>query len=221
MTNSAISIDGYYPIYEKEREEGLNKVLSILSERKEKIFRLKFFEGKKYKEIGIECNVSGSRVGQLYQQVLNHLFRNISILEQYGFEKLKSAADRRKKHLEKEWKKERIERQKIRKEEFEDEKKWKWKQYRERVLFKAKRRAEWENQRKTEIERATLLGETIMIPNHPFPPACVELVEYIDGKQSYLTIQGNIKISRDRNRDCYDRWLNYLIRKKECWNEFS
>lgn len=59
--------------YENQLNDNLEKSLSRLSPREEKIIKLRFYENKTLKEIGKELNITGSRVRAIEVEALKKL----------------------------------------------------------------------------------------------------------------------------------------------------
>lgn len=98
-------IDGYEPLYEKERNEGMQKALDTLTPREQEALKYRYYDNLLYREMEKKLRITRERVSQIVRKALRKLRnrKRLKILADSGWEEVEMAI----KVLEKEHNKER------------------------------------------------------------------------------------------------------------------
>ncbi len=238
-------IDGYEVLFENERNIGMQKVLEELTIPEQQTLKDRYYERLTYAEIGKKLKVSRERTRQIALKGLRKLRKlgRLQILADHGWERVERALATRHKDklaLQKEWKESQIRRQidsdKRQKEALQKERKEIARRHKEALQKErkeiARRHKEYERyykyKRKSEEQRTAKLLESRndviqyyaeLHKKQAIPPDCVGLVKKKNGQYVLGAQKGwdgplfPIDISNDPIT--YNRWLQYLIKKKE------
>ncbi len=93
-------IDGYEPLYEKERNEGMQKALDSLTSREQEALKYRYYDNLLYREMEEKLRITRERASQIVRKGLRKLRRphRLKILVDYGWEEAEKKNIIRREH---------------------------------------------------------------------------------------------------------------------------
>ncbi len=221
-------IDGYEPLYEKERNEGIQKVLDSLTSREQETLKYRYYDELKWREIGPKLKICAARARQIEKKGLRRLRMPVRL-------KLLAEYEPRAEIWIKRWERDDLVREK---EAADAQIQWELKQKERQqkahveYLKEVERRQQeyadyqknahrlWEERRAQQLER---LNNIIDYYGHQHkkldvPPTYVSLIKKKNG-EDVLGAQKNwegplFPIDTSSDPETYERWLKHLLEKR-------